>query len=91
MITKVNELRDQLTGDLATKYNTVLKNISLLDKSIQEIMNEMIVAKDTVNKVVQEELVDEINGEQKAVEKLVDEVSEVIGPENVKHKDDYKR
>ena len=68
MITKVNELRDQLTEDLTTKNNTVFKNISLLDESIQEIDNEMIVAKDTVDKVVQEELVDEINEEQKSVE-----------------------
>ena len=37
MITEVNELRDQLTEDLTTKNNTVFKNISLLDESIQEI------------------------------------------------------
>ena len=91
MITKVNELRDQLTEDLTTKNNTVFKNISLLDESIQEIKNEMIVAKDTVEKVVQEELVDEINEEQKYVEKLVVDVSEFISLENVEHKDDYKR
>ena len=75
MIIKVNELRDQLTEDLTTKNNTVFKNISLLDESIQEIKNEMIVAKDTVDKVVQEELVDEINEEQKSVEMLVEGVS----------------
>ena len=40
MITKVNESRDQLTEDLTTKNNTVFKNISLLDESIQEIKNE---------------------------------------------------
>ena len=51
----------------------------------------MIVAKDTVDKVVQEELVDEINEEQKSVEKLVEDVSELISPENVEHKDVYTR
>ena len=74
MITKVNEVRDQLTEDLTAKNNTVFKNISLLGKSVQEIKNEMIVAKDTVDKVVQEELVDEINEEQKSVEKPVEDV-----------------
>ena len=91
MIAKVNELRDQLTEDLTTKNNTVFKNISLLDESIQEIKNEMIVAKDTVDKMVQKELVDEINEERKSVEKLVEDVSELISPENVEHKDHYKR
>ena len=78
MITKVNEIRDRLTEDLATKSNTVFKNISVLDESIREIKNEMILAKDTVDKVVQEELVDEINEEERLVEKLVEDVSEVI-------------
>ena len=91
LFTKVNELRDQSTEDLTTKNNTVFKNISLLDESIQEIENEMIVAKDTVDKVVQEELVDEINEEQKSVEKLVEDVSEPISSENVEFKDVYKR
>ena len=91
MIIKVNELRDQLTEDLTTKNNTVFKNISLLDESIQEIKNEMIVAKDTVDKVVQKESVDEINEEQKSVEKLVEGESELISTENVEHKDVYKR
>ena len=91
MIIKVNELRDQLTKDLTTKNNTVFKNISLLDESIQEIKNEVIMAKDTVDKVVQEELVDEINEEQKSVEKLVEGVSELVSTENVEHKDVYKR
>ena len=44
----------------------MFKNISLLDESIQQIKNEMIVAKDTADKVVQKELVDEINEEQKS-------------------------
>ena len=64
LITKVNELRDQLTEDLTARNNPVFKNISRLDESIQEIKNEMIVVKDTVDKVVQEELVDEINEEK---------------------------
>ena len=49
------------------------------------------MAKDTVDKVVQEELVDEINEEQKSVEELVEDVSELISTENVEHKDVYKR
>ena len=49
------------------------------------------MAKDTVDKVVQEELVDEVNEEQKSVEKLVEDVSEHISTENVEHKYVYKR
>ena len=56
-----------------------------------KVFKKIRMAKDTVDKVVQKELVDEINEEQKPVEKLVEDVSEVISPENVKHKDDYKR
>ena len=51
----------------------------------------MIMAKDTVDKVVQKELVDEINEEQKSVEKSVEGVSELISTENVENKDVYKR
>ena len=57
---------------------------------MKEIKNEMIMAKDTVDKVVQKELVDKINEEQMSVEKLVEDLSEVISLENIKHKDDYK-